>query len=138
MDKKLSSQLESWIETRLMNIKMKRKKIIIKEIIAEVSSLFKIPLTKSNEKFLKETIHKIKKRVEKRYLKNIEFIEQMSEELIVPVNLIKRWFDAGWLDPLDKQKNKNWLTIIRERDYFHQVKPQIPSDPTKPIWYDEN
>lgn len=130
MEKKTT--LEKWIETRLFNLKRNKKRIDIEFMIAEISGIFKIPMTDVKERNLKKKIQFINNRVAKQYQRYTERVKELSRELMVPVDFIHRWY-AGGLD-INKSKNtKIWLRIVRERDFYDSCKKDtefsyIPKD----------
>ena len=131
----ITKKMERWIETRIWNQKMKNESITIRQIIFELSALFKINVTPGTYNKLERKIGQVRFRIYKRYKKWLTLRSEWATELALPELLIHRWYCRGWIKSLDEDTLSNLKGIIFERDYYlmfiekKKIDDQIPIDP---------
>ena len=134
MKEMYSDQIEKWIDSRLEKIKSQNRQINTAQILIELQSFFRIQIDKRNEKFWKQRVLKIRKRVHKRYERKKNFCEDLAKELLLPVELIERWVRGGWIIP-GTENRQQCLSLFREFEYYRRFKPEIiPQDINTSIW----
>ena len=131
----VTKKMERWIETRLWNQKVKNESITIRQIIFELSALFKIDVTPWTYNKLERKIEQIRSRIYKRYKKWLILRSEWATQLALPEQLIQRWYRRGWIDPQKPDGLSNIMGIVFERDYYlmfiekKKIDDQIPEDP---------
>ena len=131
----LTKKMERWIETRLWNQKVKNESITIRQIIFELSTLFKIDVTPETYNKLERKIEQIRSRIYKRYKKWLTIRSEWAIQLALPEQLIQRWYRRGWIDPQNQNNLPDLMGIIFERDYYiafiqnKNIDDQVPDDP---------
>ena len=131
----ITKKMERWIETRIWNQKMKNESITIRQIIFELSALFKINVTSGTYNKLERKIEQVRSRIYKRYKKWLTVRSEWANELSLPEQLIHRWYCRGWIKSLNEDTLSDLKGIIFERDYYlmfiekKKIDDQIPIDP---------
>ena len=131
----ITKKMERWIETRIWNQKMKNESITIRQIIFELSALFKINVTPGTYNKLERKIEQVRFRIYKRYKKWLTVRSEWATELALPEQLIQRWYCRGWIKSLNEDTLSDLKGIIFERDYYlmfiekKKIDDQIPVDP---------
>jgi len=136
MKKNDVSRIDKWIDSRLENIKEQNKQIDTQKILVELIHFFNIQITKKNERAMKAKVAKIRNRVNKRHERKLTFYKNLAKDLVVPISLIDRWTRKGWIVPNSKNRNESLVKLIREIEYYHSFKPDIPENIETPIWHD--
>jgi hypothetical protein len=114
----LTKKMERWIETRLWNQKVKNESITIREVIFELSVLFKIDVTPGTYNNLERKIEQTRSRIYKRYKKWLTLRSEWSTQLALPEKLIQRWYRRGWIDPQNQESLPNIMGISSVRLTF--------------------
>ena len=131
----LSPRMEKWIETRLWNLKVKNRPIIIRQISSELIDFFKLRVTYKTREDLMSEIEKIRFRIYKRYKKWCDLRKEWAEQYGLPEQLIQRWYRKGWIDPKKPDTFYDIMNMIVERDYYFRfieyqnIDKEIPEDP---------
>ena len=86
----ITKKMERWIETRIWNQKMKNESITIRQIIFELSALFKIDVTPGTYNKLERKIEQVRSRIYKRYKKWLTVRSEWATQLALPEQLIHR------------------------------------------------
>ncbi len=131
-----SSRIETWLDSRLGKIREEGKQISTEQILIELRTIFKMEITKKNERAMKAKVRKIRNRIYKRHERKKLFCKELAHELILPVELIERWIRCGLIIPSADQRDRH-LKLFREFEYYRRFKPEIiPQNIEIPIWAD--
>ncbi len=127
-------RMDKWLDSRLGKMREKGKQISTEQILIELRTIFKMEITKKNERAMKAKVLKIRNRIYKRHERRKLFCKELANELILPVELIERWIRCGLIIPSSEQKDRH-LKLFREFEYYRHFKPEIiPMDIETPLW----
>ncbi len=133
---KITGRMEKWIETRLWNLMTGNASITVKQMVSELTNLFRLELTSGSRQQVETKIEQIRNRVYKRHERWLHRRAEWARQIGVPERMIQRWFRAGWIDPRKPHTFNVLAGMIFERDYYFRfIEPidgetAIPEDPS--------